>query len=421
MPSVELAANGGDFNHDGVADWQQNNVAQLPILSLADFLAGNAAPDATFGAIIAGDLHATAPAAAVSLDPTAQLLAISIEAQPAPLPVNLTAKSSVFEFSVTAQAGEVLRDMDASRVGLQTRVVIELPQGVDATGYVKWNATTSSWVSFMDDGNLDTYDNGATLLDTNHDGKVDRVVITLTDGQFGDADGVANGTIVDPGMLVLAAPTAVPVYDVKLANGDHYYSIDATDAARLAQGTGNVFQGVAFDSLAADQGGRHLLDNFNPYTGDWYFAVSGAAMPYACYQAMPGAGFSAAAAGQGPGSDYHLYLNARGLTQLVTTSQAQSLGLAAQGYTDRGAIFNTTAAQAYQFNADGYLLANKDNAGVRELVHNLALQFGSTTDAGFVEAVEQHFLAQVTIVGLPHGGAATAADVNAAFGTAFLS
>jgi hypothetical protein len=307
---------------------------------------------------------------------------------------------------------------------LQTRVVIDLPTGVDATGYVKWDAATSKWVSFMDDGNLDTYDNGATLLDLNHDGKIDRVVITLTDGEFGDADGVANGMIVDPGMLVLAAPVApaaTPVYDVKLANGDHYYSTDIVEIAHMAQGTGNVFQGVVFDSLAADQGGRHLLDNYNPYTCDWYFAVSGAPMPYACYQAMPGAGFSAAAAGQGPGADYHLYLNTQGLTQLVTAAQAQALNLAGQGYTDRGTIFNTTATSAYQFNVDGYLVANQGNQAVRDLVHNLALQFRSTTDAGFVEAVEQQFLEQVKITGLPHGGAATAADVNAAFGTAFAS
>jgi hypothetical protein len=421
MPSVELAANGGDFNRDGTPDWQQNNVAQLPIVSLADFLAGKNAPAASFGAIEAGDVHALAPGAAVALDNTAQLLDISIAAQPAPLPANETAASGVFSFAVTAQAGETLHDMDASRPGLQTRVVLELPQGVDATGYVKWDAATASWVSFMDDGNLDTYDNGATLLDTNHDGKIDRVVITLTDGQFGDADGAANGVIVDPGMLVLAAPVAVPVYDVKLANGDHYYSTDAAEAAKMAQGTANVFQGVAFDSLGTDQGGRHLLDNYNPYTRDWYFAVSGAPMPYACYEAEPGAGFQAAAAGQGPGADYHLYLNSQGLTQLVTAAQAQSLGLTAQGYTDRGAIFNTTTTSAYQFNVDGYLVANKANADVQALVHNLALQFGSTTDAGFVEAVEQQFLAQVKITGVPHGGTATAVDVNAAFGTAFGS
>jgi hypothetical protein len=419
MPSVELAANGGDFNHDGIPDWQQNNVAQLPLDSAADYALGKNAPASSFGAIMVGDLHASAPAAAVALDNTAQLLNISIGNEPGPLPSNLTAESGVLNFSVTAQAGDVLHDMDPARDGLQTRVVIDLPHGVDATGYVKWDFAAQKWVSFMDDGNLDTYDNGATLVDTNGDGKIDRVVITLTDGQFGDADGTANGVITDPGMLVLAAPTVLPVYDVKLANGDHYYAVDANEAARMAQGTGNVFQGVAFDSLSTDQGGRQLLDNHNPYTGDWYFAVNGAAMPYACYQAQPGSGFDAAAAGQGPGSDYHLYLNARGITQLVTAAQADTLGLAAQGYTDRGAIFNTTATTAFQFNADGYLIANQGNQAVRDLVHNLALQFGSTNDAGFVEAVEQQYLTQVTIVGLPHGGVATAADVNAAFGTAF--
>ena len=54
MPSVELAANNGDFNKDGIKDWEQNNVAQLPITSVNAFNAGKNAPAASFGAIMAG-------------------------------------------------------------------------------------------------------------------------------------------------------------------------------------------------------------------------------------------------------------------------------------------------------------------------------------------------------------------------------
>jgi hypothetical protein len=56
---------------------------------------------------------------------------------------------------------------------------------------------------------------------------------------------------------------------------------------------------------------------------------------------------------------------------------------------------------------------------VQALVQSLAGSYHSTSEAGFVEAVEQNYLAQVTLVGLAHGGAATAADLNAVFCTAF--
>ncbi|HUR87532.1 MAG TPA: choice-of-anchor U domain-containing protein, partial [Ramlibacter sp.] len=421
QPSIELTANNGDFNQDGIADWRQNNVAQLPITSVEDFIAGSSAPSTSFGAIIAGDVRQDAPAAAIVLDPSAQLLDLSLTMPAVPVPDNMVQASVVFNFSVTAQDGDPgIQDLDASRAGVQTRVVIELPQGVNATGYVKFDSATQSWFSYMDDGNLATYDDGATLLDINGDGKVDRVVITLTDGGVGDDDHTANGMITDPGMLVLAA-AGTPVYDVKLASGDHYYTTSAVEAANLAQGSGNVFMGAAFDSLSAADGGHTMLANFNPFTMDWYFAKTGDAMPYVCYEAKPGAGFGAASAGQGPGTDYHLFLNANGMTQLVTTAQATSLGLAAQGYADKGAIFNTTATGAFAFDVEGYLLANSSNQAVRDLVHTLSQQYAHTSDAGFVDAVEHDYLARVQLTGIAHGGNATAADVNAAFGTTFTA
>jgi hypothetical protein len=95
------------------------------------------------------------------------------------------------------------------------------------------------------------------------------------------------------------------------------------------------------------------------------------------------------------------------------------LGLSAQGYTDRGVIFNTTTAGAFSFDAEAYLVANQADQAVRTFVQTLAATYTRTSDAGFVEAVEQYYLAQIQVVGVSHGGSASAADVNAAFGTTF--
>jgi len=430
QPSVELSANGGDFNRDDIQDWEQNNVAQLPLTTLGDFLAGVNAPDSSFGAVMAGTPDPAAAGSAVQLDETAQLLGLSISETADLLPANLTPASPVLNFSVTSQQGAVLRDIDTTRDGLQTRVVIDLPAGTRADTFIKRDSVTGSWFEFLDDGNLATMDDGATLLDLDGDGMIDRVVVTLTDGGVGDEDGLANGVVVDPGMLALRAtgsggglPTPpdapVPVYSVLLAGGDRYYTTDAREAATVASGTRNVFEGVRFDSLQATEGGRGLLANYNPITADWYFAATGDAMPYACYEPMPGAGFQAAAAGQGPGVDFHLYINNVGQTQLVNAAEAASLGLGAAGFADRGVIFNTTTGSAFVFDAEAALIANQANPAVQAFVQQLAAAYRSSSDAGFIEAVEQQYLLHVHLVGVEHGSTATSADLNAVFGTAF--
>ncbi|HJV00358.1 MAG TPA: Calx-beta domain-containing protein [Burkholderiaceae bacterium] len=435
LPSVELAANGGDFNHDGIADWQQNNVGQLPLASVEAFQLGKLAPASSFGAIMAGQVDPAHPDAPVQLAAGAQLLNLSVSAPAAPLPDHVTAATPLLHFSVTQQSGgQPLADLAPDVPGLQVRVVIDLPPGgVQANDFLKWDSKTGTWYSFLDDQNLATADNGATLLDLNGDGKVDRMVVTLTDGGPGDEDGLVNGTIVDPGMLVQRtvpapdpapvvppAPAATPVLSVLLANGDRYYTTDAAEAARMAQGTGNVFEGARFDSVADNAGGHHLQAAFQPYTQDWYFAAPGQAMPYSCYNVVAGAaGFGAAAAGAVGKVDVHLYQNVQGLTQLLSGADAGALGLAAKGYVDRGAMFSTTQDSAFVFDPEGYLLANQGNAGVQALVRQLAASYGSVSDARFVDAVEQNYLSQVQLVGVQHGGAAGAAELNAAFGTHF--
>jgi hypothetical protein len=419
QPSVERAAHGGDFNHDGIADWQQNNVAQLPLRSVADFEAGRDAPQASFGAVMAGTVSPADASSPVLLDAGAQLLDVKVQAPPADLPAHATAASPLFVFTTTSAQGAQLTDLDPGREGLQTRIVIDLGEGVAANTYLKWDAATKSWFDFLDDQRVDTFDDGATLVDTNGDGLVDRVVLTFTDGARGDDDGVANGTVVDPGLLAVREPQATPVFSILLAGGDRFYTASAAEAAVAARGTGNVLEGVRFDSLVS--GGEHIFANQQPFTGDWFFAADGVANPYPCYERVPGAaGFNAVRGGEGPGDAFHLYVNAAGITQLMAPDEAAAAGLAARGYTDWGLQFNTTRTTAFVFDPEGYLVAYAGDAGVRELVRGLGEQYASTSDGRFVEAVEQHYLAQVALVGVDHGKAATAADVNAAFGTHFM-
>ncbi|MES2899808.1 MAG: Ig-like domain-containing protein, partial [Pseudomonadota bacterium] len=418
LPLTEVAANGGDFNRDGVLDWQQNNVVHLPLTSLAAFEMGAQAPASSFGAIIAGNLTDSAPAAAVVLDASAQLLKVGLITQPAPLPSNTTAATPTMKFSVTGIEGQVLNDLDPSRAGLQTRVVIDLPAGVTANQFLKFDAIAKAWFSFMDDQRLDTIDDGATLLDLDADGKIDRVVITLTDGARGDEDGVANGIVVDPGMLAYVSKN--PVHSILLANGDRYYTTSAAEAAQYAKGTGNVYEGVRFDSLDSNTPGHQMQARWQPFTEDWFFGSTPGADPYLCYEAAPGAGFRAANPGAGGGTDFHLFMDIAGHTQLVSMQEANALGLATQGYTDRGVQFNTTTSSAFVFDAEGYLIANRDNASIQAFVRTLATQFLHSSDAGFIEAVEQFYLTQITVVGNVHGGVASAADLNLVFGTSFL-
>jgi len=430
-PSTELTANNGDYNKDGVADWEQNNVAQFPMSSVTDFQAGKFAPHSTFGALLVGDIDSGSLNSSVHLNANAQLKDIDISEPPAPLPDDFTIASPMLGFTITNENGKALQDVSLTTDGLQTRVVIELPNGgVRANSYLKWNEITREWVKFNDDQRLDTFDDGATLLDVNNDGLIDRIVVTLTDGGIGDHDAIANGTLVDPVVLAWQSSsnnTALvndPVYSVLLSSGDRYYTTDIKEASQMALGSDNVFEGVRFDSLSESLGGRQLHANYNPFTSDWFFAENGGAMPYNCYYPVDSAkGFSAAPANSGVGQDYYLYLNNQGITQLVSASEASELNLSNNGYHNLGAIFNTTSNTHFNFDPISYLVANKDNLTVKSSVMALSESIVSTKDVNFTEAVEQIYFTQV--IGQPTAvdvdGNSSLTDLNNFFQTHFVA
>jgi len=83
--------------------------------------------------------------------------------------------------------GQLSFTIDGITPGATIPVVLALP--APATSY--WKFQAGAWTQFS----------GATFFEN-------RVVLTLTDGGAGDADGVANGQIVDPGAPATGAPAA---------------------------------------------------------------------------------------------------------------------------------------------------------------------------------------------------------------------
>ena len=411
QPSVELRARGGDGNGDGVPDWQQPNVTQLPLSSPEAFAAGAAAPEASFGVVMAGTPGASN---AVVLDGGAQLSALSVQAAQGALPPALRAISAVLSATTSGRDGAAPADADAALPGRQSRWVIDLPGGTDANAVLLRDAS-GSWVNVTAGGGKGSAQ--AQLVDKDGDGLADRLVLTVTDGS--GFDSAAGGSV---GMSVALGwqASAKPVYSVHLANGDQALTADARTAATLAAQPGARFEGALFDQL---DGSTTMSPWVQPFTGDLAYGTSAAAMPYECYEAAPQyGGFLAGKPGSGHGEVFHLYLDGAGHTQYATTALAATMGLAAQGYRDLGACFEAERSGAFAFDAEGYLVANSASADVKALVQTLATQFGSSGSAGFIDAVEQHYLAQVALVGvngIDHGGEAGVAALNAVFGTHF--
>ncbi|MDP3055037.1 MAG: VCBS domain-containing protein [Methylobacter sp.] len=219
----------GDFNGDGIPDHLQNAVATFPLLPTAGqssaeaFQAGVNAPQASFGSLIAGDLRN--PTATVDQIPVAsnvQLQKVAV----LPLtddkfagqtpPANVTPVTDPLQFTIVARDGMTLTDLDPTRDGLQTRVTLEIPEGVVADTYIKFGPTKENpiphFFEFLAPSqDISQYEDGAVLI-RNEQGKVVRIVITLTDGANGDFNLTVDGVIEDPGYLAVrsVAPEPAP-------------------------------------------------------------------------------------------------------------------------------------------------------------------------------------------------------------------
>jgi protocatechuate 3,4-dioxygenase beta subunit len=141
------APNGGDGNNDGVPDSEQANVTSLPNAANGQYMSVES-PD---GTSLVGVSAAPVPGS------------------PAPL-AGATFPVGLLDFQVEGVA-----------VGGTTTVTLHFPSGSSPNGYFKLH--DGAWLDFSANAAIG----------------VDQVTLTLTDGAVGDNDGLANGTIVDPG------------------------------------------------------------------------------------------------------------------------------------------------------------------------------------------------------------------------------
>jgi hypothetical protein len=100
-----------------------------------------------------------------------------------------------------AFAGVVSFNASGVTPGGTTQATISFPSGLPASSgnaYLRFNYSTNRFEEFVDANGNPLY----SFIDSDGDGSVDSVSLTLTDGDTSwDGDGTANGTVVDPGFL----------------------------------------------------------------------------------------------------------------------------------------------------------------------------------------------------------------------------
>ena len=149
----------GDGNGDGTPDAQQENVTSLPVLGKTDL-------GATDFVTVAAPAETTLTNV-YTVDPDDRDAVAVAPPQNVTLPEGLTA------FKLTGIP-----------VGSEQTISIFTASTAGVTGYAKYNPGTQKWTT-LDGDRVTIYPN--------------RVDIRIQDGGPGDADGVANGTIDDPG------------------------------------------------------------------------------------------------------------------------------------------------------------------------------------------------------------------------------
>ncbi|NDB28697.1 cadherin repeat domain-containing protein, partial [archaeon] len=203
-----------DIDGDGIPDRKADHIASFPMTSYEDFNSSlnwandpnrdyeNAPSSSSMGSIIVGTPNSDG---LYDADNTVKLSGISIEVKPDQDPYE--SESAVIQdplkFSLNSADG-IFNDLDNDPTnGVQVRLTIDLPSPVKASTYLK--SINGEVFEYLDDQDLETFDEGATLIDANNDGFVERVVLTITDNGVGDTNPI-SGVIDDPGSLGLYKP-----------------------------------------------------------------------------------------------------------------------------------------------------------------------------------------------------------------------
>jgi VCBS repeat-containing protein len=378
----------GDLNNDGIADANQNAVTTLAWIT-----------NDNFKAAIAGTLTDTTPVISIAvvqstsgntIDDSAQLYGVKVLAPTSNLtggskPTN--AQWDPITFSIDPLQSMGLLDADPSREGTQVRVLIDISHSMTPagtfSGYQKYVNAEAVAAGVKDlDGHLITtpgwYDftqreeggDGARFIVSN--GIITAIELTITDNGFGD-NNMTVGRIYDPGVPVIGN-TSKPFYIVKGEANDRILFDNLTDA-QTAASAHNTSPAIDFYGVAEPGSNTVALKAWhNSITGDWFYAPEGTIPPYDCYDEQPGTIGRALAVGKGA-FDVHLYLNSNGVTQIMGEAEANALGLIAQGYSDKGAIFASAAPVVVAFSPN-------DGSTGAAVQNNIVLNFSEEIQRG---------------------------------------
>jgi hypothetical protein len=180
---------GVDGNRDGVLDAEQAQVAGISLVN-----DGGASSD--YGAL------------AVSGDVVLRDVAIQPTASDGTVPVTLADGSTVSAPLPTGIsntfAGSLSFTVSGLTPGGTTDALIYLPVGYsgDGNAYVRYNYNSGRFEEYLDTQGNRLY----AFTDTDGDGFGDAITLTLADGDAQwDGDGLANGSVVDPGFLASGA------------------------------------------------------------------------------------------------------------------------------------------------------------------------------------------------------------------------
>ena len=200
-----------DIDGDGVPDRKADHIVALPMRSAKEF---NSAMEwandinsdeeppkpESMGAIVVGDPNKG------NSDNTLKLTNVSIIEKPEVDPYETQGSyvQDPIDFSLKPKEGGFIDlDNDPSN-GVQVRLTIDLPEPIKGKNFMKIDSNGKSF-EYLDDQNLDTYDEGATLIDEDGDGFVEKVVLTITDNGIGD-NNKESGIIDDPGAIATFIP-----------------------------------------------------------------------------------------------------------------------------------------------------------------------------------------------------------------------
>ena len=237
--AVETLLEDEDLDNDGIPDRKADHIASFPMSNAEDFENAMAwdpkdtnqeKPKASnFGSIMVANEEGSD----VKPNKSAQLKDISLIkknnlSEQNDLGFNFSADLLAFKV-VSPESGLIDQDGDLSN-GTQIRMTINLPSpGKKANTYIKNDIDGNPFV-FLDDQNLSTWDEGATLIDLNNDGLIDKIILTIKDNGLGDTN-PEIGKINDPGGLGLITPIIIDqtalIKDENLANGS--FLIDIND------------------------------------------------------------------------------------------------------------------------------------------------------------------------------------------------